>query len=123
MPTDETADSSPTDSGTAATVRDLPVRDRGLDENDCPEGEFADVVVVGARCAGSAAAIAFARAGRRVVVVDAARFPSDTLSTHLLWPAGIAEVAALGALEKVLALGAPQLRVAYAGGAGQVVRA
>lgn len=87
-----------------------------------PDG-FADVVIVGARCAGSAAAIAFARAGRTVVVVDSARFPSDTLSTHLLWPAGIAEVVALGAEQRVLALGAPRLRTAFAAGAGQVVRA
>ncbi|MEV5650860.1 FAD-dependent monooxygenase [Nocardia sp. NPDC052254] len=81
------------------------------------------MVVVGARCAGSAAAIAFARAGRRVVMLDSAGFPSDTLSTHLLWPAGVAEVAALGALDRVRGLGAPALRVAYAAGAGLVVRA
>ncbi|MCC3313512.1 NAD(P)/FAD-dependent oxidoreductase [Nocardia africana] len=123
MPTDEPADSSPTDSDTHATARGLPEHDRAFRENDCAVIDFADVVVVGARCAGSAAAITFARAGRRVVVVDSARFPSDTLSTHLLWPAGIAEVAALGALDRVLALGAPPLRIAFAAGAGQVVRA
>ncbi|MFF0456659.1 NAD(P)/FAD-dependent oxidoreductase [Nocardia africana] len=123
MPTDEPADSSPTDSEPHATVRDLPARDRAFHENDCTVTDFADVVVVGARCAGSATAIAFARAGRRVVVVDSARFPSDTLSTHLLWPAGIAEVAALGALDRVLALGAPPLLIAFAAGAGQVVQA
>lgn len=100
MPTDEPADSSPTDSDTHATARGLPEHDRAFRENDCAVIDFADVVVVGARCAGSAAAITFARAGRRVVVVDSARFPSDTLSTHLLWPAGIAEVAALGALDR-----------------------
>lgn len=76
--------------------------------------EYADVVVVGARCAGSAAAIALAKAGRHVIGLDSSRFPSDTLSTHLLWPAGIAELETLGALEKVRALGAPPLPIAMA---------
>ena len=37
--------------------------------------ERADAVVVGARCAGSATAIALARAGRRVVALDGAQLP------------------------------------------------
>ena len=53
--------------------------------------------MVGARCAGSAAATALARAGRHVVAVDGARFPSDTLSTHLIFAGGVAELEALGA--------------------------
>lgn len=66
--------------------------------------EQVDVVVVGARCAGSAAAAPLARAGRRVVVLDRMRFPSDVLSTHVLQPAGTSELAMLGALPRVLAL-------------------
>jgi flavin-dependent dehydrogenase len=84
--------------------------------------ERADVVIAGARCAGSAAAIALARAGARVVALDRARFPSDTLSTHLLWPGGLAELRALGALERVEAIGAPRLPVGFGGGGGHVVR-
>jgi menaquinone-9 beta-reductase len=84
--------------------------------------ERADAVVVGARCAGSAAAIALARAGRRVVALDRVAFPADTISTHLLWPAGVAELAAVGALERVRAIGAPEMPVAYAAGAGHEVR-
>ena len=80
--------------------------------------ERADVVVVGARCAGSAAAIALARAGRRVVVLDRVSFPADTISTHLLFPSGVAELARLGALERVRALGAPPLPTALVAGAG-----
>ncbi|WP_024805524.1 NAD(P)/FAD-dependent oxidoreductase [Nocardia sp. BMG51109] len=80
--------------------------------------ERADVVVVGARCAGTATAAALARAGRRVIVLDSAHFPSDTLSTHLLWPAGVAELRRLGALDGVAELGAPRLTRAYAGGEG-----
>ena len=85
--------------------------------------ERADAVVVGGRCAGSATGIALARAGRHVVVLDRVAFPADTISTHLLWPSGVAELQALGALDRVRALGAPPLRHALAGGAGHTVRA
>lgn len=69
--------------------------------------ETVDVVIVGSRCAGSAAAIALAKRGRRVVALDSATFPSDTLSTHLFFPNHWAEVERLGALPRVLALKAP----------------
>jgi len=85
-------------------------------------GESVDAVVVGARCAGSATAIALARAGRNVVALDRDRFPSDTLSTHQLWPGGVAELKRLGALERVEALGAPRLPEALAGWAGYEIR-
>ena len=80
--------------------------------------ETADVVIVGARCAGASAATAFAGAGRRVVMLDKTSFPADTISTHLLWPAGVAELARVGALERVRALGAPEMPEAFASGAG-----
>jgi 2-polyprenyl-6-methoxyphenol hydroxylase-like FAD-dependent oxidoreductase len=47
-----------------------------------------DAIVVGARCAGSPLAMLLARRGYRVAVVDRAAFPSDTISTHILWPHG-----------------------------------
>jgi 2-polyprenyl-6-methoxyphenol hydroxylase-like FAD-dependent oxidoreductase len=72
--------------------------------------ESCDAIVVGARCAGSAASIALARGGNRVIALDRAKFPSDTLSTHLLFPAGVAELARLGALERVRALDPPEHR-------------
>ena len=78
----------------------------------------ADAIVVGARCAGSATAIALARAGRSVIAIDRAAFPSDTLSTHLLFAGGVAELKALGALERVEALGPPRMPVATVHGAG-----
>ena len=80
--------------------------------------EQTDAIVVGARCAGSATAIALARAGRRVLVLDRARFPADTLSTHLLFAGGVAELSALGVLERVERLGAPRLPLAMMSGAG-----
>jgi menaquinone-9 beta-reductase len=66
--------------------------------------EHVDVVVVGARLAGSATAVPLARAGRSVVVLDKSRFPSDQLSTHVLVPNGVAELQHMGALPHVLAL-------------------
>jgi flavin-dependent dehydrogenase len=83
----------------------------------------ADVIVVGARCAGASTAIALARAGRSVIAVDRARFPADTLSTHLLFAGGVAELQALGALERVEAVGAPRLPVATMTAGGMTVRA
>jgi len=84
--------------------------------------ERLDAIVVGARCAGSAAAIALARAGRRAVALDRVAFPADTISTHLIWPGGVAELQALGALPRVRALGAPALPRALAGVGELVIR-
>ncbi|WP_354701121.1 hypothetical protein DSM112329_01427 [Paraconexibacter sp. AEG42_29] len=70
--------------------------------------ETADVVIAGGRCAGSATAIGFARAGRRAIAVDRARFPSDTLSTHVNFPSAVAELQAVGALDRVLAYDPPR---------------
>ena len=41
-----------------------------------------DAIVVGARCGGSPTAMLLARHGYRVLLVDRANFPSDTISTH-----------------------------------------
>src|SRR5258706_388720 len=49
-----------------------------------------DAIVVGARCAGSPTAMLLAGKGYRVLVVDRASFPSDTMSTHVLHPPGVA---------------------------------
>ena len=48
-----------------------------------------DVIVVGARCAGAPTAMLLARRGFRVLVIDRARFPSDTLSGHMIKPPGV----------------------------------
>jgi menaquinone-9 beta-reductase len=69
--------------------------------------EAVDVVIVGGRVAGCAVAIPLARAGRSVVVLERARFPSNTLSTHGLFPGHVAELDALGALGRVLACEPP----------------
>jgi flavin-dependent dehydrogenase len=84
--------------------------------------EETDVLIVGSRCAGSAAAIALASRGKRVIALDGAAFPSDTLSTHLFWPSTWAEVERVGALPRVRALGAPEHTHAGIAGAGITVQ-
>ncbi|MGA4861581.1 NAD(P)/FAD-dependent oxidoreductase [Streptomyces lavendulocolor] len=68
-----------------------------------------DVVVVGARCAGAPTAMLLARRGHRVLLVDRATFPSDTVSTHLIHPPGLAALDRWGLLERVVATGCPPI--------------
>lgn len=67
-----------------------------------PGGTY-DAIVVGARCAGSTTALALARDGHRVALVDKDVLPSDTLSTHLLYPNTVARLESLGILDRVRA--------------------
>jgi menaquinone-9 beta-reductase len=64
-----------------------------------------DAIIVGARVAGSAAAIFLARAGRRVLLVDKDSFPSDRLSTHIVLGGGAQVLARIGMLETLERLG------------------
>ncbi len=68
-----------------------------------------DVIVVGARCAGSPTAMLLARKGYKVLVVDRAKFPSDTISTHLLHPPGVAALKRWGLLDQMVATGCPPI--------------
>ncbi|WP_278262541.1 NAD(P)/FAD-dependent oxidoreductase [Nocardia sp. AG03] len=68
-----------------------------------------DVIVVGARCAGSPTAMLLARKGYRVLLVDRATFPSDTLSTHLIHPPGVGALRRWGLLDTVAASGCPPI--------------
>ena len=68
-----------------------------------------DAIVIGARCAGSPAAMLLARKGYRVLVVDHASFPSDTLSTHIIQPLGVAALKRWGLLDRVVATGCPPI--------------
>lgn len=68
-----------------------------------------DVIVVGARCAGSPTAMLFSRAGYKVLLVDKANFPADTLSTLYIQQPGVARLARWGLLDAVKASGAPPL--------------
>jgi flavin-dependent dehydrogenase len=69
-----------------------------------------DVIVVGARCAGSTLATLLAREGLRVGVVERATFPRDTLSSHLFQAPGINVLGRLGVLDRVRDTGASCIR-------------
>ncbi len=58
-----------------------------------------DAIIVGARVAGSAAAILLARDGRRVLLIDKDVFPSDRLSTHIVLGGGTKVLERIGVLE------------------------
>jgi flavin-dependent dehydrogenase len=60
-----------------------------------------DAIVVGARCAGSPTAMLLARKGYRILLLDRAGFPSDTLSTHYIHQPGVARLKRWGLLEVV----------------------
>lgn len=66
-----------------------------------------DVIVVGARCAGSPLATLLARRGMRVCLIDRAGFPSDTPSTHGIQPPGVKILAELGVLDELLEVAPP----------------
>jgi 2-polyprenyl-6-methoxyphenol hydroxylase-like FAD-dependent oxidoreductase len=65
--------------------------------------EEKDAVIVGARCAGSTLAIALAQRGWDVLVVDRDRFPSETVSTHFVYPNTVARFGQLGVLDRLRA--------------------
>ena len=68
-----------------------------------------DAIIVGARCAGSPTAMLLARKGYRVLVVDRATFPSDTVSSHVVHPLGAAALARWGLLDRLTATGCPPI--------------
>jgi 2-polyprenyl-6-methoxyphenol hydroxylase-like FAD-dependent oxidoreductase len=72
------------------------------------KGEY-DVIVAGARCAGSPTGMLLAAKGYKVLVVDQATFPSDTVSTHLLHPPGVAALRRWGLLGRLVASGCPPI--------------
>jgi 2-polyprenyl-6-methoxyphenol hydroxylase-like FAD-dependent oxidoreductase len=72
-----------------------------------------DVAIVGARVAGAGIAVELARRGLDVVVFDRARLPSDTMSTHVIYPNTIARLDRLGVLDRVLAHRPPPLYTAW----------
>ncbi len=62
-------------------------------------GNEFDAIIVGARVAGSAAAIHLGGQGRRVLLIDKASFPSETISTHIVSGGGVLALKRLGALD------------------------
>jgi 2-polyprenyl-6-methoxyphenol hydroxylase-like FAD-dependent oxidoreductase len=68
-----------------------------------------DAIVVGARCAGAPAAMLLARQGHKVLLVDRSTFPSDTVSTLVIQPQGVAALERWGLLDEVTATGSPPI--------------
>jgi 2-polyprenyl-6-methoxyphenol hydroxylase-like FAD-dependent oxidoreductase len=68
-----------------------------------------DTVIVGARCAGASTAMLLARRGFKVLLLDKAAFPSDTISTHILWPHGADILRHWGLLDRLAATGVPAI--------------
>jgi flavin-dependent dehydrogenase len=66
-----------------------------------------DAIVVGARVAGAPTAMLLARMGHRVLLVDRATFPSDTMSTHLIHAPGMASLRRWALADRVIATGCP----------------
>ena len=69
-----------------------------------------DVIVVGARCAGSPTAMLLSQKGYKVLLVDRSTFPSDILSTHFIHFAGVAHLKRWGLLEEVKATNCPPVK-------------
>jgi len=68
-----------------------------------------DAIVVGARCGGSPTAMLLARHGLKVLLVDKATFPSDVISTHIVWPHGAEVLGRWGLLAKLADTGVPPI--------------
>lgn len=66
-----------------------------------------DAIVVGARCAGSATALLLARQGHKVLLVDRAAFPSDTISGHFIFHRGVVRLKRWGLLDPLIASNCP----------------
>ncbi len=66
-----------------------------------------DVIIIGARVAGSPTGMLLARKGYQVLVVDRATFPSNTLSTHQIQIYGSVRLKRWGLLERVQATNCP----------------
>ncbi len=68
-----------------------------------------DAIIVGARCAGSPTAMLLARKGYRVLMVDRAGFPSDTISGHFIHQPGVACLQRWGLRDAIEASGCPPI--------------
>ena len=68
-----------------------------------------DAIIVGGRVAGASLGMLLARLGRRVLILDRATFPSDTMSTHFFWPRTTAFLKDWGLLDQMVATGCPPI--------------
>lgn len=66
-----------------------------------------DVIIVGARVAGSSLAYELSKVGYKVLLLDKSTFPSDTLSTHNFYGNSLAMLRKMGVLPQLLETGTP----------------
>lgn len=69
-----------------------------------------DVIVVGARVAGSPTAMLLARRGYKVLLVDRDAFPSDIMSTHFVQLPAVARLQNWGLLQRLWDADTPQIQ-------------
>ncbi|MEA2477945.1 MAG: hypothetical protein QOC87_2144, partial [Actinomycetota bacterium] len=82
-----------------------------------------DVIVVGARCAGAPTAMQLARKGHSVLLVDRAKFPSDTMSTHFIQLPGMLRLQRWGIVDKVAGTNCPPVTIGRLSIDGEVAEA
>ena len=78
-----------------------------------------DVIIVGARCSGAATALCLASRGLRVLAIDRARFPSDAIGGHCIWPRGLRKLQKWGILPQLQNSALPKIttcRMNFSGG-------
>jgi flavin-dependent dehydrogenase len=80
-----------------------------------------DVIVVGARVAGSSLAYLLAKEGYKVLLLDRGTFPSDTLSTHNLYSNSLGMLREMGVLNNLLATNTSIYRRAHVNFDGAVI--
>lgn len=81
-----------------------------------------DAIIVGSRCAGAPLAMLLAKDRHRVLMVDRAKFPSDTMSTHFIQAPGMTRLARWGLVDRVLETGCPLVtRARFSLGPGEVM--
>jgi 2-polyprenyl-6-methoxyphenol hydroxylase-like FAD-dependent oxidoreductase len=78
-----------------------------------------DIIVVGGRCAGAPTAMLLARAGLKVRIIERSPELGDTLSGHMVKPAGTARLQSWGLLDAILGTGCPPVRSGRAWLGGQ----
>src|SRR5581483_5125769 len=91
-------------------VAHVAVQADGSEERDHEEVEVYDAIIVGTRVAGATTAMLLARQGMKVLAVDRASFPSDTLSTNNIQLPGVARLERWGLLGPIAAAGTPAIR-------------
>ena len=86
---------------------------RGPGPHQVPCGERVpdyDVIVVGGRVAGASTGMLLARQGHRVLILERASMPSDTVSTHAILRSGVLQLTRWGILDRIVDAGTPPIR-------------